>query len=147
MKGWPKGVKRPTRDAKLNSLEDGSVEILTDQTAEQVAQSVTVATRKRISLKNRSEDPFTKFKTDEKRYSYRALNTNSRNMREKEAEGWEPIAEAKYGDLILAKIPREDFEERSQNVQERTQAQTTAAVESFREEAAKNGVQVDQDSE
>ena len=139
--GWPKGVPR-----KIKPQPDGSVEIQTDKTVDQVAQGVTVASRKRVTLADPRFDPFNQWKTDEKHFHYRALNTNPKNMQVKKAEGWEIVdPQATYGDLILAKIPREEQQERVKETRERTKAQITAAVDQFKETAAGAGVQVDQD--
>ena len=138
--GWPKGVPRKVQDPTV-------AEIPTTKTLDEVLSTVSCSTRKRVSLKNRAEDPFTKFKDDEKRFAYRALNINKRNMREKEAEGWQPIPGSEYGDLILAKLTRDDYEDNKQSVIEKTQAQTQATVEQFKEEANKFGVQVDDDTQ
>ena len=145
---WPKGVPRPTPTSKLNPQEDGSVEIQTDKSLEEIAQTTTTVSQRKVSLKNRQEDPATKWKTDEDHYTYRWLNKNPRNMSEREAEGWEvcPSLEGRqpiYGDLILGRKAKGEYLAEKHQKDEKTQAQTTAAVEQFKEEAARYGVEVD----
>lgn len=129
---WPKGVPRKKK-------EEGAV--VSDRKLEEVIQTVGVATRKKINLTNAKFDPFTKFKTDEKRFYYRALNTKPENLSIREAEGFQLIPEAKFGDLVLAKMPRDMHEEATAETREKTERQTEAAVTQFKETAASHGVE------
>lgn len=139
---WPKGVPRK----KIIPQPDGSVVIETDKTIEEVSQGVTVNTRHKRTLVDPRFDPFNKWKTDEKHYHYRALNTNPKNLNIKEAEGWQIVdPKAVHGDLILGQMPRDDYEANAQLIQEKTKAQEVAAVEQFKEEAARHGVEVEHD--
>lgn len=94
----------------------------------------------RVSLANPQFDPFAKHKTDEKRFYYRAINTRPHNLRKREAEGYETIKGSEYGDLVLAKMPKDLRQERVEYVQEKTVQQHRATAEQFKEDAAKNGV-------
>ncbi|HEY6019930.1 MAG TPA: hypothetical protein VIY48_08505 [Candidatus Paceibacterota bacterium] len=103
-------------------------------------QNISVTSMKRVSLANPEFDPFKKYKTDPKMY-YRALNNRSHNITKREAEGYKLIPEAKYGDLVLGCMPKEIRQQREAYVKEKTQNQTTAAVERFKEEAERGGVE------
>lgn len=58
-------------------------------------------------------DPFEKYKTDKDRFAYRALNKRPLNLEKKEAMGWKVVnnpvkgGAVEYGDLILAKMPKQ----------------------------------------
>ena len=95
---------------------------------------------KEPTLTNEQFDPFTKFKTEEDKYTYRALNSRPQNMRVRQAEGWETIEGSEYGDLILGKLPLQEHERRIQKEEMKTKARTHAAVDQFRSEADKLGV-------
>lgn len=130
--GWPKGVPRKQQDGGA---------VVSEKPIEEVLQRVSAAPRKKMNLTNPKFDPFTKFKTDEKRFYYRALNTKPDNLSVREAEGFELIPEAKFGDLILGKLPRDVHEDMAADTQEKTERQTEAAVNQFKEDAARHGVE------
>ena len=119
-------AETPTKD---NSVDLGDIDIRT----------ISAQSRKRVSLTNPDFDPFTKFKTEKGMY-YRAINTRAHNLRKREAEGYKTIPGSEYGDLILAKLPKDIREEREGYVKEKTINQTRAAVEQFKETAEKSGV-------
>lgn len=137
--GWPKGKKREKKEeietASVNDPVDGSVDLGIED-----IRNISVTSRKRVSLSKPEFDPFKKYKTDPKMY-YRALNNRPLNITKREAEGYKLIPEAKFGDLILGCMPKEDRKEREAYVDEKTKNQTTAAVEQFKEEASRGGVE------
>lgn len=95
---------------------------------------------KEPTLAEAAFDPFAEFKTDEENYHYRALNVRPHNMRERQAQGYETIPNSEYGDLILAKIPREVHEKREAKEARRTKERTDAVKTKYEEEAQKMGV-------
>jgi hypothetical protein len=113
-----------------NSVDLGDIDI----------RNISTQSRKRVSLTNPDFDPFTKFKTEPDMY-YRAINTRAHNLRKREAEGYKTIPGSEYGDLILAKLPKEIRVEREDYIKEKTKNQTRAAVEQFKETAGKSGVE------
>lgn len=133
--GTPK--KKPGRKAQPVVVEGkGSmVELPIDDIRE-----ITVSSRKKVSLANPDFDPFTKYKKDPNMY-YRALNNRSHNITKREAEGYKIIPEAKYGDLVLGCMPKENRAERVAKVEEKTAQQKAAAVDQFKEDAARGGVE------
>lgn len=98
-------------------------------------RQISVASRRRVSLASPDYDPFKKFKKDENKFYYRAVNTRPHLLRKREAEGYQTIPGSEYGDLVLAKLPKEVRKEREDYVKERTKNQTNAAVEQFKAEA------------
>lgn len=102
-------------------------------------RNISVTSRKRVSLANPEFDPFTKFKTDPNMY-YRALNNRATNITKREAEGYKLIPEAKYGDLILGCMPKDNRAEREAYVKEKTEKQKQASVEQFKEAAHQGGI-------
>lgn len=133
--GTPK--KKPGRKAKPVVVEGkGSmVELPIDDIRE-----ITVSSRKKVSLANPDFDPFAKYKKDPKMY-YRALNNRAHNLTKREAEGYKIIPEAKFGDLVLGCMPKENRAERVAKVEEKTKQQKAAAVDQFKEDAARGGVE------
>jgi hypothetical protein len=121
-------------ETKLKVEPDGSVDL-----GDVDIRNVAVQSRKRVSLTNPDFDPFTKFKTDPSMY-YRAINVKPHNVRKREAEGYKTIPGSEYGDLVLAKLPKEVRVEREDYIKEKTKGQTRAAVERFKEDSAKSGV-------
>ena len=102
-------------------------------------RAISTRSNKRVSLGHPDFDPFTKFKTEKNMY-YRAINTRAHNLRKREAEGYKTIPGSEYGDLILAKLPKDVRTEREDYIKEKTINQTRAAVEQFKESAEKSGV-------
>jgi hypothetical protein len=102
-------------------------------------RAISTQSRKRVSLSNPEFDPFTKFKTEKGMY-YRAINTRPHNLRKREAEGYKTIPGSEYGDLVLAKLPKEIRTEREGYIKEKTLNQTRAAVDQFKESAEKSGI-------
>ena len=126
----PEVVETP----ELKVETDGSVDL-----GDVDIRNVAVQSRKRVSLTNPDFDPFTKFKTEKGMY-YRAINMKPHNVRKREAEGYKTIPGSEYGDLILAKLPKDIRVEREDYVKEKTMSQTRAAVEKFKEDSAKSGI-------
>lgn len=126
----PEVVVKP----ELKVEPDGSVDL-----GDVDIRNVAVQSRKRVSLSNPDFDPFNKFKTEKGMY-YRAINTKPHNVRKREAEGYKTIPGSEYGDLILAKLPKDVRVEREDYIKEKTKGQTRAAVEKFKEDSAKSGV-------
>jgi len=127
----PQEIKEPTAPVPL---PDGSVDL-----GDIDIRTISSKSRKRVSLTNPDFDPFTKFKTEKGMY-YRAINVRPHNVRKREAEGYKTIPGSEYGDLILAKLPKDIREEREDYVKEKTKNQTRAAVEQFKESAEKSGI-------
>ena len=96
--------------------------------------------RGKPSLTSDQFDPFKPYKTDEEKYSYRALNIRPQNMRTRLAEGWETVPDSEYGDLILARLPKEELDRRIEKEETKTKKRTNAAVDQFKIEAEKMGV-------
>lgn len=153
--GWPKGVPRkpkvaqaatpvPVRESDETKaipdepLVNDGVVVSEKNSVDEI--SVAVYPGRMPSLANRESDPFTKFKTDEKHFAYRAINTRPHLRRQREAEGWTTIPGSEYGDLILAKMPIEHREAMRKEQQDMTKRQSQAATERFKEEAARSGV-------
>lgn len=93
-----------------------------------------------VNLTSPEFDPFGKFKTDEERYHYRALNVRPQNLRERIAQGYETIPGSEFGDLILGQIPKEVHQRQVAHEEARTKAQQRSAVERFKADAAKLNV-------
>lgn len=91
------------------------------------------------SLANSASDPFQKFKTDPDRFHYRALNKKPQNVSIKEAMGYQPIGGSEFGDLVLAKIPKERRQMREQYHRTKAENQIKAAQDTFRDKAKRNG--------
>lgn len=83
------------------------------------------------SLANAETDPFAKHKKDPKKFHYRALNTKSHNIRKKEAGGYQTIGGSEFGDLVLAKIPKELYEARIKANSEKADKRGKAIRDSF----------------
>jgi hypothetical protein len=154
--GWPKGVPRKPRVAQpipetltaptvelTKAIPDEGAIVSEKNSVEEIAVSVYPV--RLPSLASRETDPFTRFKTDEKRFAYKAINTRPNLKRQREAEGWETIPGSEYGDLVLAKIPKSISEARTKMKQEKTERQTKAIREGFREEAARSGFETFED--
>ena len=92
------------------------------------------------SLSDERFDPFSEFKTDPDKYHYRALNIRPQNMRVRKAEGYETIAEAEFGDLVLGRVPLEVHNRRIAREEAKTKQQEKAAIERFKNEADNLGV-------
>lgn len=103
-------------------------------------RQISVTSRRRVSMAKPEFDPFNKFKTDEAHFHYRALNKRPAMLNKREAEGYQTIPGSEYGDLILGRIPKEDYKERVTYKEERTKKQSKAAVEQFKDEAARAGM-------
>ena len=73
-------------------------------------------------------------------FYYRAVNTRPHLLRKREAEGYQTIPGTEYGDLVLAKLPKDVRKEREDYAKEKTIRQTKAAVEQFKAEAEKSGM-------
>ena len=108
---------------------------------------ITVERVLRPSLTNKKADPFGKYKTEPDKFYYRALNTKATNMRIREAQGYQPIGGSEFGDLVLAKLPKEQREMREQELRDKNKAQLEAVKEQFKEEGRKHGVEVYEDTE
>lgn len=158
--GWPKGVPRKPKQPRVENQEaearyvgtttlapdipetvgvrphpdnDGSVELPDNA-------SISITPGLMPALTNPASDPFTKFKTDQEHFAYRAINVRPNLRREREVQGWQPIPGSEFGDLVLAKIPK-DIDRKIKNAQEaKTIRQTDAVKNSFKEQAAKSGV-------
>lgn len=131
---WPKGVSRTGKNGAPMRNDGEAPEV-----------RVSVEPRRKVNLTSTQFDPFTKFKTDEKHFHYRALNMKPDNLNVREAEGYDyrfHNGAARFGDLILARIPRELHEENRSDVRGKTERQTEAAVNQFKEDAARHGVEV-----
>jgi hypothetical protein len=74
------------------------------------AQINVIGRVKEPSLGDANFDPFAKFKVDEHKYYYRALNVRPQNLRVREAQGFKTIPESEYGDLVLGRLPKEQWE-------------------------------------
>ncbi|HEY6022306.1 MAG TPA: hypothetical protein VIY48_21350 [Candidatus Paceibacterota bacterium] len=149
----PKGLDRPSKEEIERSVETSTaiegvhlkgtegerkgtaVELPIDD-----IRQISVTSRRRVSMAKPEFDPFNKYKTDEKRFHYRALNKRPHLLNKREAEGYQTIPGSEYGDLILGKIPKEDYKERVAYKEERTKRQTKAAVEQFKAEAERAGM-------
>jgi hypothetical protein len=138
---WPKGVPRKKATVDVPDERFKGAAVVSEKSVQEVLQTVSAAPRKKVNLIDARSDPFSKFKTDEKRFYYRALNTKPDNLSVREAEGFQVMPEAKFGDLVLAKLPREAHEEQAEEVRDKTFRQTDAAVNQFKEEAARHGVE------
>jgi hypothetical protein len=150
--GWPKGKPRKPRVADVvTSLEQ--VEVKPEEVVIPTSEGVIVSEKSSIeemaisvspgvmpALTDPHFDPFTKFKTDTKNFAYRAINSRANLRREREAQGWQPIPGAEYGDLVLAKIPRDVDSKMKLAQSERTKRQTDATKATFKEQAASSGV-------
>jgi len=123
-------AKTETHTTMDNSVDLGDIDIRT----------ISAKPQRRVSLTNAEFDPFTKHKTDPSMY-YRAINVRPHNLRKREAEGYKTIPGSEYGDLILAKLPKDVRKEREDYIKEKTKNQTRAAVDSFKESAGKSGVE------
>lgn len=95
----------------------------------------------RPSLASEKADPFKKFKTEPDKFYYRAINTRESNVRVREAQGYQTIGGSQFGDLVLAKIPREQREAQEAAIRAKNEAQREAVIEQFKEEAARHGVE------
>lgn len=73
---------------------------------------VTVVPIKEPSLAHPDTDPFAKFKKNPEKFHYRAINTRPHNLRKKEASGYQTVGGSEFGDLVLAKIPKDIYEQR-----------------------------------
>jgi len=104
------------------------------------APNITVRPVKEPSLTEERFDPFTPFKTEPEKYSYRALNIRPQNMRTRIAEGWETIPGSEYGDLILGKLPKRELERREKKEEKKIFDRTHAAADRFKQDAAEMGV-------
>lgn len=102
--------------------------------------NITVEPRRRPSLADPQFDPFNKYKKEEDKFYYRAINTRPHLLRKREAEGYQPIKGSEYGDLVLARIPKEDREAREKYLKDKAKSQLRSARESFHEQAARHGV-------
>jgi hypothetical protein len=102
---------------------------------------VTVDRVSRPTLANERFDPFNKFKTEPDKFHYRAINTRAHQLRRREAEGYQTIAGSEFGDLVLAKIPKEIKEQRAQAVIEKSDMQKEAGTARFKEDAERAGVE------
>jgi len=102
---------------------------------------VTVERVLRPSLASEKADPFKKFKTEPDKFYYRAINTRESNVRVREAQGYQTIGGSQFGDLVLAKIPMEQRVAQEAAIRAKNDAQREAAVEQFKEEAARHGVE------
>jgi len=134
-----KPKKKAGRPPKVKVAETANIDGAVDLGIEDI-RNISVTSRKRVSLANPEFDPFKKFKTDPKMY-YRALNNRAHNITKREAEGYKLIPEAKFGDLVLGCMPKEDRAERETYVKDKTKNQTNAAVDQFKEEASRGGVE------
>jgi hypothetical protein len=134
-----KPKKKAGRPPKVKVVETANVEGAVDLGIEDI-RNISVTSRKRVSLATPEFDPFKQYKKDPKMY-YRALNNRPMNISKREAEGYKLIPEAKFGDLVLGCMPKENRAERETYVKEKTQKQKKAAVEQFKEEASRGGVE------
>lgn len=119
----------------LKTSADGhSVEFPAD------AKIEVVGAVKEPTLASDQFDPFARFKTDPDKYYYRALNIRPQNMRVRQSEGFETIPDSEYGDLVLARLPKEEHEKRLAKEDQKTVNRTRAAVDTFKQTAAAAGV-------
>ncbi len=124
------------KEVKSVPNKDGGVSLqVPDNASVKVGEPVAKPT-----LLDAAFDPFSKFKTDEEKYEYRALNIRPQNMRVRQAEGWETIEGSDFGDLILGQLPKEEYNRRIAREEQKTRARTHAAVDQFRAEADRMGV-------
>jgi hypothetical protein len=145
--GWPKGVPRKkkvepvlTPEPNVDAVKINEGAIISEKSVDEILSTSYAYPSRMPTLASRESDPFTKYKTDEKNFAYRALNKKPMNLAEREAQGWETIPGSEYGDLILAKMPRDRKDSMNRQTQEKTKAQTQATTERFKEEAARSGV-------
>jgi hypothetical protein len=104
------------------------------------APDISVRPVKEPTLAEAQFDPFTPYKTEPEKYSYRALNIRPQNMRTRQAEGWETIPGSEYGDLILGKLPLREMERRVKKEEKKIRDRTHAAADRFKQDAAEMGV-------
>lgn len=87
-------------------------------------------------------DPFAPFKEDEKLWYYRGLNTKPASLRKRKAQGYEIVSdEARHGDLVLGRIPRELKQAREQKNLAKAAGQKEAVASQFKEAAARQGIE------
>jgi len=91
------------------------------------------------SLANSASDPFQKFKTEPEKFHYRALNKKPQNVSVREAMGYQTIGGSEFGDLVLAKIPKERRQMREEYHRAKANNQIKAASDSFRDKAKRDG--------
>jgi hypothetical protein len=149
--GWPKGKPRKKKEPQpqepyqapqedfAKAIPENEGAVVSERSVEEVMTSVSVLPSLMPSLCHPDSDPFTKWKTDQKHYAYRALNINKKNLSERTAQGWTPIVGAEFGDLILAKKPIADHQALLKHDEMKTKMQVTATKERFKEEAARSG--------
>lgn len=136
---WPKGVPRkpqPTEGA-----------VVSERSMEEVMKSTTMERRAKPSLANAQFDPWKKFKTDPEHFYYRGIPTRPRERSMRESEGYIPITGSEFGDLVLAKLPIDMQQENVAEINDKTKRQEEAAVNQFREEAARHGVETFEEKE
>ena len=155
--GWPKGKLRKPKEAETEaqsnaSMDAGEATVVVDPVAIK-SEGVVVSDKNSIeemsisvmpgqmpALISKESDPFSKFKTEPDKFAYRAINSRATLRREREAQGWQPIAGAEYGDLVLAKIPKAIDMKMKAAVEDKTRRQSEAIKANFKETAANSGV-------
>jgi hypothetical protein len=102
-----------------------------------------------VSRPDPMECVFGPHKTDKSAH-YRGCNWHRAEIRAlRRAQGWEPVLdengnEVRYADTVLAKMPEDKYREEIQRPKDERKASARgAAIEQFRTEAEKYGVQVD----
>jgi hypothetical protein len=130
---WPKGVSKKEY-AESKSRTDGGFAI-------PEGASISVERRAKPSLADKRFDPANKFKTDPDHFYYRYIPSRPRERNMREAEGYQPIPGSEFGDLVLAKLPKEIQQENVAELNDKTERQTDATVNQFKEEARRMGVE------
>lgn len=141
MAGRGRPRKKPVEAVEAKAVETEEVKRGTEvELPIDDIREITVTSRRRVSLADPQYDPFKEHKKDENKFYYRAVNTRPHLLRKREAEGYQTIPGTEYGDLVLAKLPKDVRKEREDYAKEKTIRQTKAAVEQFKAEAEKSGM-------
>ena len=93
------------------------------------------------SLMGKRFDPFTKYKTEEDKYHYRAVNIKPLVFSRRQADGYTKVSKSpQFGDLVLCRIPREIYEARAKLKERKTASMKRASIEEFKDKAREAGV-------
>lgn len=108
---------------------------------------ISVVSVREPSLANPETDPFSKFKKNPEKFHYRALNIKTHNLRTKEASGYQTVSGSEFGDLVLARIPKEIYEARQKKREKKSEDRGKAIKDSFQDQTnryAKHGLKAEE---
>jgi hypothetical protein len=109
----PKSKGRPVKK-KVETVDNGHAVEFDDK-----AKISNLGPVQPPTLANTMFDPFEKYKTDQNRYHYRALQVNPQNLSRKQAAGYEIVRDeekgesVQFGDLVLGRMDKGLYDART----------------------------------